>query len=376
MNLGNFREELTTIVKPMEHAANSFLDLRFVLDAAETTSTIVYADDLEVLTKMFWWFHRQLASAGHPETWLDILHAGLSDEHQRLCINAVNDGRTRILLGSDKIGAGMDFPNIGMVVQYQCRGLTLVRWEQRKGRGARRDGMTAVGVLLVEKSLLEAGSPSIRDPQSEDLGMVDVITTRKCIQCVVDTHLENPHRPESASPCSRCSNCDSQLTLSTSHYTFLLEDMEKTRSRKVTEPKDAQKIFGDLVKWRLEQWEATWKEWPGYNLETLLATADMHEIARRALSITTIDHLDAVASIPHLHTVGESLLAALQHSLAVHGIEVPDSNPASSTLVTLPIPDRIVWNIPENPHTVQADEAMTKKQRRHRASGVESEIQP
>lgn len=160
----------------MDHAGNSFLDLCFILGIAEHTLTIVYCDNLKTLTAMFWWFFKQLAAVGLPVWWLNILHAGLSDKHQRIVINAVNAGEVHILLGSDKIGAGIDFPCIGMVVQYQCRGLTLVRWEQRKGRGAGRDGMEAVGVILAEKSMLDEDAPTVASPQSEDPGLLDVIT--------------------------------------------------------------------------------------------------------------------------------------------------------------------------------------------------------
>ncbi|KAJ7478859.1 hypothetical protein B0H11DRAFT_1916542 [Mycena galericulata] len=59
INLGNFRPELSTIILPMLHDITSFLDIAFILPLgareADLVPSIVYSDDLELLTKMFWW---------------------------------------------------------------------------------------------------------------------------------------------------------------------------------------------------------------------------------------------------------------------------------------------------------------------------------
>ncbi|KAI0314795.1 P-loop containing nucleoside triphosphate hydrolase protein [Amylostereum chailletii] len=138
INLGNFRPELATAVVPMTHPATSFLDLSFVIPINSTAlpdRTIAYTDDVERLTAMFWWFINRLAAANLPVTAVDILHAGLSDTHQEMCIRDFREGRTRILLGTAKIGCGMNFPGVKRVVQYMVRGLTLSGYRQREGRG-------------------------------------------------------------------------------------------------------------------------------------------------------------------------------------------------------------------------------------------------
>lgn len=357
INLGNFRSELSTIIKPMDHSAGSFLDLRFVLGLAERgMSSIVYCDDLETLTKMFWWFFKQLAAARLPLTWLNIIHAGLSDTHQRNCIDAVDDGRVRILLGSDKIGAGMDFPSIEMVVQYQCRGLTLVRWEQRKGRGARRQGMTATGVILVEKTMLgSADAPTLKAPKSEDVGLLDLISTNRCLEACVDERLENPTRNDSP-PCPRCSNCNPNLRLVTTHYTFLLESMHKTAPRGTLSDTSTTKILEDLFKWRQKEWdEGGWKEWPMYGLESLVMDSGLREIASRAHVITTIDQLDSTTSIPHLLELGPSLLKAIRDSLNDHKIPVhhPESSTPNVSSTQQPVPSTLTWQPNQTPSTIE-----------------------
>ncbi|KAF5333403.1 hypothetical protein D9611_002633 [Ephemerocybe angulata] len=341
INLGNFRPELSTIVKLMMHAATTFMDLEFVLALARQFTIIIYSDDLETLTRMFWWFYKKLVSARLPVSWLNVLHAGLSDEHQRLCIDTVCDGRVRILLGSDKIGAGMDFPSVGVVIQYQCRGLSLVRWEQRKGRGARRQGLTATGILLVEKSM--AGDA--KKLKSEDQGLLDLIHSKDdCLQSV-------QLLPE--------------LQSITHQYTFMPEHTRKSAPRGSLADTDAKKIYEDLRLWRTKEWEERWKEeWPGYGPECIISTADMHALANRAHAVITIDDIDSMTSIPHLSTLGTSLLSALHSSVRrVCGEDaLEDSVPAP--VVELEIPRNLRWQSPQDPGTIEAAEEQAEINRR------------
>jgi hypothetical protein len=50
----------------MQYDANSFQDIAFILPFGSTmeslTETLVYCDDLDLLTNMFWWFVTCLAS--------------------------------------------------------------------------------------------------------------------------------------------------------------------------------------------------------------------------------------------------------------------------------------------------------------------------
>ena len=82
INLGNFRPELSTVVRYMEHENNSFKDLAFLLpdtvQLQDITKTIIYADDLEILTAMLWFFLERLSTLHLPISLIDILHAGLS----------------------------------------------------------------------------------------------------------------------------------------------------------------------------------------------------------------------------------------------------------------------------------------------------------
>ncbi|KAF8997526.1 P-loop containing nucleoside triphosphate hydrolase protein [Cyathus striatus] len=361
INLGNFHPELSTMVKHMQHSVNSFLDLEFVIQLAKQLSVIIYCDDLETLTAMFWWIYKRLVSSQLPVSWLDILHAGLSEKHQRQCIDGVSSGRVRILLGSDKIGAGMDFPSVGLVIQYQCHGLSIVRWEQWKGRGACCLGLTATELILVEKSMTRGLDSTVRSPNLQDPGLLDLVQTQGCLQQCTDKWLENPLH-ESPIPCTHCSNCNPDLKQIASQYIFVLEDFHKGNIRNLVPLKEAEKIQEELIKWRLEIWRLEWMEqWPDYGPESLVSTADLGEISQHAFNILTIDNLDKVASIVHLNELGPSLLTSL-HS-AVHlicGVQLDEYMGAPNT-PTLGIPTEHLWNAPENSNTFSVGEALAQQ---------------
>ncbi|KAF8998375.1 P-loop containing nucleoside triphosphate hydrolase protein [Cyathus striatus] len=340
INLGNFRSELATVVKHMQHAVNSFLDLMFIIDLANRLSIIIYCDNLETLTAMFWWFYKQLESAQLP------------------CIDGVSNGCVRILLGSDKIGAGMDFPSVGLVVQYQCQGLSIVQWEQRKGHGARCHGLTATGLILVEKSMLEGpNSSKVKLLNSQDPGLLDLVQTKGCLQHCVDKWLENPVQESNVNPCSSCSNCNPDLVKFTDQYIFMLEDFHKGHMQNLVPVKEAEKIYTELCHWRLKLWKLEWKDkLPGRGPESLVSTVDLTEISCCALQISTLDDLDQVASIVHLKDVGPPLLIAL-HTAVLH-ICGPESTEdlTSPNVVVMDIPAKLQWDTPENPDTFLTNE--------------------
>ena len=378
INLGNFRPELSTIIKHMQHPVNSFLDLTFVIPfnatAENLQQTIIYSDDLDILTAMYWWGRARLASLGLPEGLIDIIHAGLSEEHQVISTDDFMKGRSKILLGSDKIGAGMDFPHVTLVVQYRCRGLTIVKWEQRRGRGGRRDGMTAVGVILVESSMTgsDKDSPTVKNPKSEDPGIVELVQSvgpPNCSEKIVDKHLDNPPRPDSeshfSSLCGRCSSCDPDLRVA-AQFTFIMEEVNphKAAPRGAISDVQKKKIFDELVIWRSKLWRAEWKDkWPSYGPDCLVTDHDLREITQRAQGITTIDDLDNIAQIPHLDELAHSLLSALQSILQqVCGIEPRDplvhSESAQAPAIQPESTFRSInWAEPEFPSTIEAAEA-------------------
>ena len=91
INLGNHRPELSTVIIPMQNNTSSFRDITFLLpfgiQMSELEPTIIYSDDLDILTAMFWWAQSRLAAIGLPVHLVDILHAGLTSDHQKKCLS-------------------------------------------------------------------------------------------------------------------------------------------------------------------------------------------------------------------------------------------------------------------------------------------------
>ncbi|KAF8128812.1 P-loop containing nucleoside triphosphate hydrolase protein [Mycena galopus ATCC 62051] len=192
INLGNHHPELSILILPLLHDISSFKDLIFVLPfgcrIGDIVKTIIYCDDLELLTKMMWWFYYRLASMGLPTHLVDIIHSGL--------------GKTKILLGSSKISAGMNFRGVRVVIQYLVRKLTIPDASQRLGRGARGEGETAVGVFFVEPSMMSgAESPKDADPAT-----IRLVQSTECAEAIMDEYLGNPPRDRIRGRCC-CNRC-------------------------------------------------------------------------------------------------------------------------------------------------------------------------
>jgi RecG-like helicase len=204
INLGNHRSELSTVVIPMEHEISSFQDIAFLIPFGSRVSdfepTIIYSDDLDVLTALFWWAQDRLAAMALPVEAVDILHAGLSPELQKKCLADFRNGTVKFLLASENVGVGMDFPNVRRAVQYLCRGLTLVRFEQRRGRCARTSGMTGIGYLIAEPRMMDKSVVSAQSSHTKDLGLVDLLQSDECCDVVYDRWLEHLERPPPQTP--------------------------------------------------------------------------------------------------------------------------------------------------------------------------------
>jgi superfamily II DNA helicase RecQ len=192
INLGNHRPELSTVVIPMKHEISSFWDIAFLIPFGSQVSdfepTIIYSDNLDVLTAMFWWAQGQLVAMALPVKTVDILHAGLSPEHQNKCLADFRNGTVKFLLASEKVGVGINFLNVRRVVQYLCRGLTLVRFKQRRGRCARTSGMTGIGYLIAEPRMMDKSVISLQSSHTEDPGLVDLLQSDECsdVVCVIN----------------------------------------------------------------------------------------------------------------------------------------------------------------------------------------------
>ncbi|KAF8973028.1 P-loop containing nucleoside triphosphate hydrolase protein, partial [Flammula alnicola] len=334
INLGNFHPELSVVAMNMEHDSSSFLDLAFTLRLGTTSSsdideTLIYSDDIDLLTDMYWWYYTRLASMSLPASLLDILHAGLSKDHQLKSVEDFKAGRTKILLGTDKIGAGVDFPKVRWVIQYRCRGITLVQWEQRRGRGGRRQGDISTGILMVEKSMAAGGDLTVDKPGFEDPALLDLIYSTtlpfplSCCDIVIDKWLENPPRvsPSPLRPNGCCGNCLPTL-LPGKERQFIAYNPLSSSSSALPVPRlldsEKKKIFVALVEWRDTIWRTDgWKEkWPCYGPQDILPNLDLDEVAKHARTILSGDELVRKLHTIHALALGLPLFCEVKRILA------------------------------------------------------------
>ncbi|KAJ7211426.1 P-loop containing nucleoside triphosphate hydrolase protein [Mycena rebaudengoi] len=318
LNLGNYRPELSTIILPMKHEISSFQDITFILPLGcrekDVIPSLVYCDDLELLTNMFWWAFQRAASMQIPTHVVDIIHSGLSARHQELCLQDFRSGKTKILLGSSKISAGMNFPGVRRVLQYKCRDLTVADFDQRRGRGARRKGETAVGMIFVEPSMMPGGGLSIDAPGDQDPGMVELCHSAECVEAIIQRRLENPqysHNPA----CDSCNRCDSSLQPARDYQWITVNPAPATSAPSGVRATDAEResLYLQLISWRLEHWRSDWRtQWPSYGPKSLISDSDLEDLAKHVGKISAVNDMLPYTHIIHWEELSVPLFAAIQ----------------------------------------------------------------
>lgn len=327
INLGNHRPELSIVVIKLQHDATSFQDLMFTIPTGSSPSsipkTLIYCDDIEMLTKMFWWFRTQLAAMNLHQNLVDILHAGLSRIHEEKALDDFRKGLTRILLCTEKIGAGMNFADVERVVQYLAKKLTLAKLNQRRGRGGRTAGTTAVGYLLFHPDLVDDSRNGSGD-EAIDPGLMELVRTTSCYEVIIDKWLENPERPPQPTdllspPRHCCSNCFPSL-LPARSYRWISVDMDPGNPTKPQLPKEQRgRLVEHLETRRMEIWSSEWKmEWQGFGPKALVSDSDLANVAKHASSIQSLDDLRRYTQIPYFDEVGPWLLRTLHEFVEIN----------------------------------------------------------
>ncbi|KAJ7854784.1 ATP-dependent DNA helicase [Mycena leptocephala] len=279
-----------------------------------TALTIIYCDDLELLTKMFWWAFSRVSSMQIPTHVIDIVHSGLSSRHQELCLEDFRNGPTAILLGSSKISAGMNFPGVRRVVQYQCRDLPLPDFDQRRGRGARCKGETAVGMIFVEPSMQLGGGISVGSPGNQDPGMVELIQSNECAEAIIQRRLDNPpHNRHSSYDC--CNRCNPSLNPGREYKWIDVNPGVSVEAVTAAKSTNTQReyIYNKLIAWRLQHWRSAWKaKWPSYGPKTLIPDSDLENLAAHTSKILCIEDMRRYTHIVHWVDLSAPLFDAVQ----------------------------------------------------------------
>ncbi|KAJ7036839.1 P-loop containing nucleoside triphosphate hydrolase protein [Mycena alexandri] len=159
--IGNDRPNVCQIVRALEHPANSYRDLDFMVDMNMTLpkdvkKAFLYTDDIQDGGKLVDHLNGRVCPAYRSRGLVRPYNAGMSPKYRAEVMALFKAGIIRILVCTDAAGMGCDIPDIDLVVQWKLP-KNLSSWVQRAGRVARARGRTGMAVMLVEKTALEVG---------------------------------------------------------------------------------------------------------------------------------------------------------------------------------------------------------------------------
>lgn len=325
INLGNYRPELITVVQELKNGRRQLQDIIFAppeLASAvvgipqDIVKSIIYIDDVTMLTEFCWWIRREAVQRVFPVGSVDIYHAGLTEEHKDLVSEDFrrSDSAVKVLFASEALGCGSHNRGVQRVVQYQCGGLTLCQLGQRFGRGA-RDGGYSVGYLLYEKRLGQDGKVSPAQPGTEDPWMLRMIQADECCETIFDKYFANPDRPDESQRTTCCNRCNENL--SRQIFTWIEEDpadMIDDESFKIS-PEMKEGVVKRLQAWRMETWRTDWmQKWARFGPRDVLPDADLIKIVAHAQKAHQIDDLKNVAPNLLWKEISGGLWVALQEA--------------------------------------------------------------
>ncbi|KAJ6557142.1 P-loop containing nucleoside triphosphate hydrolase protein [Mycena sp. CBHHK59/15] len=163
--IGNDRPNVSQIVRALEHPANSYRDLDFMVNEKMTkprdvTKAFLYTDDIQDGGKIIDHLNARVCPAYRARGLVRPYNAGMSPKYRAEVMALFKAGIVRILVCTDAAGMGCDIPDIKLVVQWKLP-KNLSSWVQRAGRVARARGATGMAVLLVEKTAFEVAEAEV-----------------------------------------------------------------------------------------------------------------------------------------------------------------------------------------------------------------------
>jgi hypothetical protein len=84
-------------------------------------------------------------------------------------------------------------------------------------------------------------------------------------------------------------------------------------------------LLDQLLDWRLDSWRRVWKDrWPSYGPADCISNADLAEVAKHAMKITSIDGLRKYVHIIHWETLAGLLFEQLVELRMALGLSMPE----------------------------------------------------
>ncbi|KAJ7170920.1 P-loop containing nucleoside triphosphate hydrolase protein [Mycena crocata] len=157
-SIGNDRPKVSQIIRSMQHPANSYRDIDFMVregaEPKDIQKAFLYSDDIKDGGKIIDRLNSRVSPAYRNRGLVRPYSAAMSREYRQHVMALFNAGIVRILVCTDAAGMGCDIPDVDLVVQWKAPP-NLSSWIQRAGRAARAAGRVGIAVMIVEKSAFE-----------------------------------------------------------------------------------------------------------------------------------------------------------------------------------------------------------------------------
>ncbi|KAJ7084890.1 P-loop containing nucleoside triphosphate hydrolase protein [Mycena belliarum] len=163
-SVGNDRPNVTQIIRALQHPANSYRDIDFMVRPNSRPQDIkkafLYTDDIKDGGKIIDHLNARVHTTYRARGLVRPYNAAMSPEYRAQVMSLFKAGIVRVLVCTDAAGMGCDIPDIELVVQWK-KPKNVSSWVQRAGRAARAHGSTGMAVMLVEKTAFEVGAASV-----------------------------------------------------------------------------------------------------------------------------------------------------------------------------------------------------------------------
>ncbi|EPQ54869.1 P-loop containing nucleoside triphosphate hydrolase protein [Gloeophyllum trabeum ATCC 11539] len=161
----NDRPDIHLAVHRMEHPANSYRDLAFLIpDNFQPTDMLppkflIFFDDRKDTEEAVKYLRSRLPEELRSK--IKYFHSVMSPEYREDEYEALRESDLWGLCVTDSFGMGLDLPDITLIVQWRATCDINTLW-QRFGRAARSDGIVGTAVLFVEKGQFDEERERLR----------------------------------------------------------------------------------------------------------------------------------------------------------------------------------------------------------------------
>jgi superfamily II DNA/RNA helicase len=190
--MSNDRPDLQIMVRSFVYPMNSYRDLAFLIPERVSEDSpppkfVVFFDDTKETEEACDWFRNQLPNSLRLK--VGYFHSTMTQEYREENVEVLRESKKWGYFSSESYGVvnlilsvtmhiltdrnqGMDVPDIKIIVQYKATCNLSTLW-QRFGRAARKQGLEATVILLVEKTKMGSEEVSMSGLKRKALQALD-----------------------------------------------------------------------------------------------------------------------------------------------------------------------------------------------------------